>query len=207
MAPPAMRDQALSPCFHGCLIFPHRHFLPQPPPSHPLFSAVNSSPRPGIAPRSLNSSSQLLRLPEDLQPCLGYVWLWQRLILILFRLPEISCFSLSLKCLSSDSASCPEGPLLQSPHPLRAGPVLTLLFLPPVPSSYRVFRGSVYSLLLVRYSCQVSAGVLHALVMKVYSRGMRGERCAHVHLLFCHLVLSHYLSFYCYYNRVHVEME
>ena len=37
-------------------------------------SAVNSSPRPGIAPQSLNSSSQLLPLPEDQRP-----WKMQRL--------------------------------------------------------------------------------------------------------------------------------
>ena len=57
------------------------------------------------------------------------------LIFIPFRLPQTSCFTLSLKCFSSDSDSCPEvgiGPLLQFPHPLRAGPVLlTLLFFPP----------------------------------------------------------------------------
>ena len=62
-----------------------------------------------------------------------------------FRLPQISCFSLSLKRLSSDSDNCPNvgiGPLLQFPHPPRAGPVvLTLLFSPLVPSSYRVFVG------------------------------------------------------------------
>ena len=62
-----------------------------------------------------------------------------------FRLPQISCFSLSLKRLSSDSDNCPNvgiGPLHQFPHPPRAGPVvLTLLFSPLVPSSYRVFVG------------------------------------------------------------------
>ena len=40
-------------------------------------SSVNSSPLPGIAPQSLNSSSQLLHLPGDLRPCLG--WLQQGL--------------------------------------------------------------------------------------------------------------------------------
>ena len=47
------------------------------------------------------------------------------LILIPFTLPQISCFALSLKCFSSDSDSCPAvgiGPLLQFPHPMRAGP-------------------------------------------------------------------------------------
>ena len=56
------------------------------------------------------------------------------LILIPFRLPQISCFTLSLKCFSSDSDSCPDvriRPLLQFPHLLRAGPaLLTLLFFP-----------------------------------------------------------------------------
>ena len=57
------------------------------------------------------------------------------LILIPFRLPQISCFTLSLKCFSSDSDNCPNvgiGPLLQFPHQLRAGPaLLTLLFFSP----------------------------------------------------------------------------
>ena len=52
--------------------------------------------------------------------------------LIPFRLPQIICFTLSVKCFSCDSDSCPDvgiGPLLQFPHPLRAGPILlTLLF-------------------------------------------------------------------------------
>ena len=63
------------------------------------------------------------------------------------------------------------GPLLQFPHPLRAGPVLlTLLFSPLVPSSYQVLCDSIYSFPLVRYSCLLSAGVLHALLcLKVYS--------------------------------------
>ena len=107
----------------------------------PLYCSVNSSPRCGIAPQSLNSSFQLLRLPEDQRFCPGYVWLWQAcLILILFRLPQISCFTLSLKCFSAVSDNCPAvglGPLLQFPYPQRASPVLlTLLFFPLVPSSY-----------------------------------------------------------------------
>ena len=57
------------------------------------------------------------------------------LILIPFRLPQISCFTLSLKCFSSDSDNFPNvviGLLLQFPHPPRAGPVLlTLLFFSP----------------------------------------------------------------------------
>ena len=55
------------------------------------------------------------------------------LILIPFRLLQMSCFTLSLKYFS-DSGNCPTvgiGPLLQFPHPLRLGPVLlTFLFSP-----------------------------------------------------------------------------
>ena len=46
------------------------------------------------------------------------------------------------------------------------------------PSSYRVLHGSIYSFPLVRYSCLLSAGVLHALLcLKVYSWCIHGERC------------------------------
>ena len=74
-------DSAVSPCFHGCLPFLHHHFLPQSPPQHPLNPSVsvNSSPRPGIAPHSLNSSSQPLCLPGDQHSCPRYVWLQQGL--------------------------------------------------------------------------------------------------------------------------------
>ena len=53
-----------------------------------------------------------------------------------------------------------------------------LLFFPLVPSSYWVLHGSVCSFPLVRSSCPLSAGVLHALLcLKVYSWCIRGERC------------------------------
>ena len=57
-------------------ISPH-DLLPHIPSIH-LYS-LSSSPHPGIAPQSLNSSSQLLYLPGDLCPCLRYVWLQQGL--------------------------------------------------------------------------------------------------------------------------------
>ena len=82
-------------------------------------SIVNSSPRPGIAPQSLNSSSQPLHLPGHLWPVWSmYGCLKDYLILIPFRLPQISCFTLSLKCFSSDSDNCPDvviGPLASVP--------------------------------------------------------------------------------------------
>ena len=104
-------------------------------------SAVNSSPHSGIAPQSLNSSSQPLHLPGIYVPVWGMNGCGKDyLILIPFRLPQMSFFTLSLKCFSSASDNCPNveiRPLLQFPHLLRAGPVLlTLLFFPLVPSSY-----------------------------------------------------------------------
>ena len=143
MAPPTTRDSAVSPCFHDYLAFLHRHFPLQSPPSHPQASPLcsHSSPCPGIAPQSLNSSSQLLCFRgtcvhvQDMDGC-GK----DCLILIPFRLPQISEFTLSLKCFSSDSDNCPNvgiRPLLQLPHLLRAGPVLLkLLFSLLVFSSY-----------------------------------------------------------------------
>ena len=87
-------------------------FPPQSPPSHPLIrlSTVNSSPCPGIAPQSLNSSSQPLHLPGQLcVPVQGmYGCSKDSLILIPFRPPQISCFTLILKCFSFDSDNCPK---------------------------------------------------------------------------------------------------
>ena len=106
----------------------HHNLLPHIPSI--CLSAVNSSPCPGIAPQFLNSSSQPLHLPGHLIPTWGtYGCGKDCLILIPFRLPQISCFTLHLKCFSSDSGNCPDagtGPLLQFPHPLRAGPVLLM---------------------------------------------------------------------------------
>ena len=137
MAPSPTCDSAVSPCFPTGIS--HHDLLPHIP-SIPL-SAVNSSSHPEVPPQSLNSSSQPLRLPEDLCPVWGVYGCGKDcLILIPFRLSQISCFILSLKCFSSDSDYCPDvriALLLQFPHPLRAGPVLlTLLLFPLVPLCY-----------------------------------------------------------------------
>ena len=114
------------------------------------------------------------------------------LILIPFRLPQISCFTLSLKCFSSDSDNCPNvgiRPLLQFPHPLRAGPVLlTLLYFPLVPSFYWVLRGSirphhwsgtpVHSQLVF---------CMHFCVWRCIPDVSMERDVLHVHLLLCHL--------------------
>ena len=49
----------------------------------------------------------------------------------------------------------------------RSSPTNTPVF-PPVPSSYGVLRGSICSFTLVRYSCRLSGGVLHALLCLKY---------------------------------------
>ena len=46
MAPPPMHDSGVSPCFHGCLTFLHRHFPPQSPPSHLLDPSLHSQQQP-----------------------------------------------------------------------------------------------------------------------------------------------------------------
>ena len=85
------------------------------------------------------------------------------LILIPFKLPQINCFTLSLKCFSSESDNCPtvgNRPLLQFPYPPRKGPILqTLLFSPLVPSSYRVLCGSMYFFFFFS-ACQVLLSAL-----------------------------------------------
>ena len=158
--------------------FLHWHFPPRSPPSHPLDPCLHSQQQPSPWDCSTIPKLQLpafgaihgTNVPvQGLHGC-GKNYL----ILIPFRLPQISSFTLSLKCFSSDSDNCPDvgiRPLPQFPHPPRAGLVLlTLLFSPLVPASYRVVCGSMYSFLLVRYSCLLSVGVLYAfLCLKVYS--------------------------------------
>ena len=142
MAPPATSDSAVSPCFHGCLAFLHGHFASQSPPSHPLEPSLHSQQQ--LSPWDCSTIPKLqlpATAPSGGPACLSCIHGCSKdcLILIPFRLPQISCFTLSLKCFSSDSDSWPDvgiRPLLQFPHPLRARPVLlTLLFFPLVPSS------------------------------------------------------------------------
>ena len=158
------------------LTFLHRHLPPQSPPSPPLDPSLHSQQQPSPWDCSIIPKFQLpVAAPSRGCASLSrYAWLQQGLILILFRPPQISCFTLSLKCFSSDSDNCPAvgiRPLLQFPHPLRVGPILiTLLCFPLVPLSYQNLCGSIYSFPLVRYSCPLSADVLHALLcLKVYS--------------------------------------
>ena len=112
-------------------------------------------------------------------------------ILIPFRLSQISCFTpkhlqilhLCPKqlpwCGNLTSASVP-------PLPGTHLVLLTLFFFIILPLSY--LHCSIYSFLVVRYSCLLSAGVVQdILCLEVYSWYTHGERCTHIHLLFHHL--------------------
>ena len=119
------------------------------------------------------------------------------LILILFRPPQISCFTLSLKCSSSDSDNCPDvgiRPLVQFLHPLRAGPVLLTLLLSPLvlhPTEFCVvlcilFRWSgppVHSQLVL---------CLRFCVWRCVPDAFVGRDELHIHQLLRHLILSVY---------------
>ena len=110
----------------------HHDLLPHIPLIH--VSAVNSSPHTGIAPQSLNSSSKLSFQETLVSAQRVYGCGKDCLILIPFKLPQISCFTLSLKLFSSDSDNCPTvgiGFLLQFPHQPRVGPVLLILLFSP----------------------------------------------------------------------------
>ena len=175
MAPPTTCESAVSPYFHGCLAFLHRHFPPQSPPSHPLDLCLCSQQQlsPGDGSTFPKLQLQLLRLPGDLRPCLGvcmYSCGKDSLILIPFRLPQISCFTLSFKCFYSDSDNHPHVGIwipasVPPPAKGRSSPTNT----PVLPHTSFVLQ-VLCQVLLVRYSCLLSTGVLHALMcLKLYS--------------------------------------
>ena len=110
--------------------------------------------------------------------------------------------SLSIKCFSSDSDKCPDvgiGPLLQFPHPLKAGQVLlSLLFFPLVPSSYWVLPG-LYIHFLWSGTPVHSQLVfcMHFCVWRCIPDVSVERDVLHAHLLICHLALRDYLSVCC----------
>ena len=186
VAPPTVCHSEVLPCFHGCLAFIHRHFLPQSPPSCLLSPSLHSQQQPlpwdcSTIPKLQLPAASPSRGPVSLS---GIHVAAARTVWFSFHLGSFksSFFTLSLKCFSFDSDSCLDvgiGPLLRFLHPLRACPVLvTLLFYPLVPLSCWVLHGSIYSFQLVSDSCLLSAGVPHALLCrKVYSWCIHGERC------------------------------
>ena len=138
MAPPPIHDSAESPSFHGCLAYLHRHF-PHNLLIHTFHLFVSNQQTAD------HSQGFLHNLYEPSATCYTYgtcVPLWDLydcgkdcLILIPFRLPQISCFTLSLECFSSDSDNCPSvgiRALLQFPPPSqdRSSPAYTPVFPP-----------------------------------------------------------------------------
>ena len=124
---------------------PAQAFPTRSPPSHPISPSLCSQQQP--LPWGCSTIPKL-QLPTAL-PSRGPVSLSvvcdcgkDCLILIPFRPPQISCFTLTLKYFSSDPDSCSHvgiGHRLQFSHLLRAGPgLLTLLFFPLVLSSYQI---------------------------------------------------------------------
>ena len=72
-------DSAVSPCFHRCPAFLHRHFPPQSPPSYPLSPSLRSQQQPSPWDCSTIPKLQSLSLPGDPSSCPAYVWLQQEL--------------------------------------------------------------------------------------------------------------------------------
>ena len=107
-------DSAVSACFSGCLTFLPRHF------SHSLLPHIPSLPQ-SLSPQSTAALALgLLYNPSTPAPshcifqgtCIPvqgtYGCSKDSLILIPFSLLQISCFTLSLNCFSSDSDNCPD---------------------------------------------------------------------------------------------------
>ena len=185
MAPPKTHHSAVSPCFHGCLAFLHRHFPPQSPPSHPLDLSLCSQhqpspwdcstiPRlqlPGTAPS--RESTSLSRV------CMAVA----RTVWFSFHLGcNRSAVSLSILNVSPLTQTialmwgldpCFSSPTLKG----RCSPTKTPVF-PPSSFILPSFAWVYIFFPLVRYSCPVSAGIVHALLcLKVYSWCIHGERC------------------------------
>ena len=126
MAPLPTCDSAVPPCFHGCQAFLHMHFPLRSTPSHPLYLSFHSQQQPlhwdfSTIPKLQHPAAALPgdRVPEQ---CMYDCDCGKNcLILITFRLTQISCFTLSLKYFSSYSDNCPAmgiGPRFSSPtHP------------------------------------------------------------------------------------------
>ena len=135
MAPPPTRDSALLPCFHGYLAFSTSCLTMISSLTSPQSISLQSTAplTLGLLHNPLTPAPSCCSFQETPVTAQGiYGCGKDYLILIPFRLPQISYFTLSLKCFSSDSDNCPTVGirlLLHFPHLPSAGPVLlTLLF-------------------------------------------------------------------------------
>ena len=122
MALPPLPDSAVSPCFHGYLTFLDRHFPPQSLLAHLLVPSLHSQQQPSLWDCFTTPKLHIPAAYPFQGTCGPVRGMYGRgkdcLILIPFRLPQISCFTFSLKCFSSNSDNCPSvgvGSLLQFP--------------------------------------------------------------------------------------------
>ena len=106
MALLAMHDSAVLPCFHGCSAFFQRHLAPQSPPSHPFQPSPHSqqqaspwtcSPIPELQLPDAMCSSGLASLSGLCRTAARIVFV----VLTPFKLSQISCSTLRLKCFSA----------------------------------------------------------------------------------------------------------
>ena len=187
MAPPCTHDSAVSLCFHGCLTFPHRHVPPQSLPSLPLDWSPCSQQQPylwncsKIPKLQLPAAAPSRKLASVSGVCVAAAsTVWFSFHLGCHR-SAVSLSALNVLLWLRQLPRCGDQTPVSVPPPAegRSSPtLLILLFFPLVSSSYWVLHGSVYSFPLVRYSCLLSAGILHALLcLKMYSWCIRGESC------------------------------
>ena len=122
---------------YGSGISHHRHFPPQSPPSHPLDLSLCSQQQPSPWDCSTIPKLQLpAAVPSRGPASLSRVYGCHKdcLILILFMLQQIICFTLSLKCFSSDSGFFRYGDQTPASVPLpaegRSSPPKTPVFPP-----------------------------------------------------------------------------
>ena len=160
----------------------HHDLLPYIPSIR--LSAINSSPHPGIAPQSKCQHPAPLVTSRGPSFLSGVFMVSSRTVWFSFHL---GCHrsSVSLSALNVSPLTQTIAPMWGSDpcfsSPTCWGQVQSYwhsCFFPLVPSSYQVLLGGVYYFPLVRYSCLLSAGVLHALLcLKVYSWCICGKRC------------------------------
>ena len=116
------------------------------------------------------------------------------LILIPFRLPQISCFTLSLRCFSSDSRqlpSCGAWTLASVPPPTkgRSNPPVfpPSSFILPSFAWFYIFFSAGQVLLSTLSWCSACISVSEGVILIVSMK----RDVLHVHLLLCHLVPCH----------------
>ena len=179
-----MRDSAVSSCFHGSLAFLHQHFPPQSLPSHPLHLSLCSQQQPSPWDCSTVSKLQLPATTPSRGPAFlsGVCMAVARTVWFSFHLgchrSAVSLSALNVSPLAQITAPMwGLDPCFSSPTGWGSSPTNTPVS-PPSCFILPSFAWFYIFLPLVRHSCPLSAGILHAhLCLKVYSWHIHGERC------------------------------